>query len=94
MASILRSSKSPSDVSLSTKVIFLNSSSAAVFIFILFALSTVPVNVPLVLMVNPVEVTDEKDTFVPAVIKIVSSSPADASNFRLTLLPLAAVVKS
>ena len=30
----------------------------------------------------------------PAVMRIVSSSPADASNFRSTLLPLAEVIKS
>ena len=48
-----------------------------------------------VLIVNPVADTPEKDTFVPAVIRIGSSSALpDASNNNSTLEPLEEVIKS
>ena len=59
---------------------FLYSLPVAVLILILFACAIVPDNVALVLIVNPVALTPEKETFVPAVIKIGSSSPLEASS--------------
>ena len=47
-----------------------------------------------VLIVNPVADTPPKVTFVPAVIRIGSSSPEEASNNSCTSEPLEEVTKS